>query len=130
MSMPGFVPTAIFAPRSHAEAAEQLRAHLMARAPACPGQRPLPRRGRATAVVPAGLVDIRREAPELVALSSPTWSEPELRFLVRPEMAARLGAAARALPSDLRLGFWEGLRPVTVQRSLWDSGLAFLRASY
>ena len=45
-------------------------------------------------------------------------------------MAARLGTAARALPSDLRLGFWEGLRPVAVQRSLWDSGLAFLRASY
>src|SRR4051812_16049610 len=110
MSMQAVVPTGTFAPRSHAEAAEQLRAHLMALAPACPGRRPSPRRGPAPTVMPAGLVDIRREAPELVALPAPTWSEPELRFLVRPEMAARLGAAARALPSDLRLGFWEGLR--------------------
>jgi D-alanyl-D-alanine dipeptidase len=43
------------------------------------------------------------------------------------EVAERLEAAAAVLPSDLRLGFWEGLRPLPVQRALWESGLEFLR---
>lgn len=73
---------------------------------------------------------MRRAAPGIVVLPAPAWSEPELRFLVRPEMAARLREAAEVLPSDVRLGFWEGLRPREVQRSLWDTALVFLRTSH
>ena len=80
-------------------------------------------------MVPAGLVDVRRTAPGVVLLPAPAWSEPELQFLVRPEVAERLRSAAAVLPSDVRLGFWEGLRPLEVQRSLWETALAFLRSA-
>src|SRR4051794_32759046 len=80
--------------------------------------------------VPGGLVDVRAVAPGLVLLPAPRWSEPELRFLARPEVAERLAQAAALLPTDVRLGFWEGLRPLAVQRLLWESGLAFLQRTY
>jgi D-alanyl-D-alanine dipeptidase len=76
--------------------------------------------------VPAGLVDARG-IPGLALLPAPAWSAPEVRFLVRPEVATRLARAAGALPEGFRLGFWEGLRPVSVQAALWEHGLAFLR---
>jgi D-alanyl-D-alanine dipeptidase len=75
-------------------------------------------------------VDIRKAAAGLFVLPAPQWSDPELRFLVRPEVAARLQRAASALPDDLRLGFWEGLRPLPVQQALWDSALSYLRAAH
>jgi D-alanyl-D-alanine dipeptidase len=75
---------------------------------------------------PVELVDVRK-IDRLVVLAAPQWSHSELRFLVRPEVAARLAQAARSLPEDLRIGFWEGYRPLTVQRALWDEGLAYLR---
>src|SRR5262249_10568358 len=80
-------------------------------------------------MVPRGLVDVRAAAPELVQLPAPAWSDAELRFLVRPEVASRLREAAGVLPSNLRLGFWEGLRPVSVQQKLLDASLGFLRTS-
>ncbi|MFN3649155.1 MAG: hypothetical protein ACK47B_06200 [Armatimonadota bacterium] len=107
--------------------AEQLRAYLMglcprdtlARVRACPDPAP----------VPEGLVDIRIAAPAVVLLDAPVWSDPELRFLVRPEVAERLARVVQVLPSDLRLGFWEGLRPLAVQRTLWGRGLEYLRGA-
>lgn len=101
--------------------ADLLRAHLMDLC--CPGG--VPQEGWR---VPGGLCDVRLAAPSLRILPAPPWAEPELRFLVRPEVAERLERAARALPDDVRLGFWEGLRPVWVQRTLWEAGLTFLRA--
>ena len=106
-------------------AADLLRTHLMAMPPARCFTPPV-----ASPYIPTGLIDIRRAAPTLVLLDTPPWSDAELRFLVRPEVADRLRKAAEILPSDLRLGFWEGLRPVPIQRSLWDSGLSYLRALY
>jgi D-alanyl-D-alanine dipeptidase len=105
-------------------AAHRLRAHLMGfrageTAPTAPAN--------LRVVIPEGLVDIRRAAPSLVLLESPAWSDPQLRFRVRPEVAERLEQAAAVLPSDIRLGFWEGLRPLGIQRSLWERGLAYLR---
>jgi zinc D-Ala-D-Ala dipeptidase len=106
--------------------AERLRAHLMALKPE--SARPGVVRGRD--VLPAeGLVDVRDVVPALVLLPAPPWSDPELRFRVRPEVAERLARAAAILPEDLRLGIWEGLRPMAVQESLWHRGLAFLRGS-
>lgn len=103
-------------------AADLLRAHLMALHPGrCVEQ------AGSVCVVPAELVDVRQAAPGLVVLDSPPWSDPELRFLVRPEVAERLERAASMLPSDIRLGFWEGLRPIRIQRSLWSRGLDYLR---
>jgi zinc D-Ala-D-Ala dipeptidase len=106
---------------SSGRAAEQLRAHLMegCRLAAAGG-----------VVVPIGLVDLRKTAPSLVTLEAPAWSDPELRFLVRPEVAERLERAASVLPSDVRLGFWEGLRPVSVQRRLWRQGMDYLIGLY
>lgn len=75
------------------------------------------------------LVDVREAAPGLVMLPAPSWSEPEQRFLVRPELGERLRRAAHALPSDLRIGFWEGYRPLAVQWALWNTGLDLLRAA-
>lgn len=75
---------------------------------------------------PVELVDIRAIA-RIVLLDAPKWSHPELRFMVRPEVATRLARAAESLPGDLRIGFWEGYRPLTVQRALWDEGLSYLR---
>lgn len=89
----------------------------------CPA---FPRRG-AAAAVPCGLVDVREVAPSLVRLPAPPWSEPELRFRVRPEVATRLARAAEMLPSDVRIGYWEGLRPLYVQQALWETGFAYLR---
>jgi D-alanyl-D-alanine dipeptidase len=105
-----------------AETAEHLRAYLMSAAPAC---RPAPRPGGC-----GELVDVRQLVPGIVALPAPPWSDAELRFMVRPEMAERLRRATAVLPSDIRLGFWEGLRPLSVQRSLWSTGLQFLRTNY
>jgi D-alanyl-D-alanine dipeptidase len=99
-------------------AADRLRAHLMS----CAGTRT-----PEALSVPPGLVDIRQAAPGLVVLDAPPWSHPELRFRVRPELAERLHRAAEMLPSDLRIGYWEGLRPLAVQRSLWERGIAYLR---
>lgn len=85
---------------------------------------------RRCATVPSDLVDVRSVAPELVFLPAPPWSEPELRFRVHPEVARRLQEAAGLLPTDIRLGYWEGLRPLYVQEALWDTGLEFLRAAH
>lgn len=102
-------------------AADRLRAHLMG----CAGAGAAGPRA-----VPAGLVDVRQVASGLVILDAPPWSDPELRFRLRPELAERLQRAAGMLPSDIRIGFWEGLRPLSVQRALWDRGLAYLRRLY
>jgi zinc D-Ala-D-Ala dipeptidase len=83
-----------------------------------------------TADVPQGLVDVRETASGLILLPAPPWSDPELRYRLRPEVADRLLQASLALPDGIRLGFWEGLRPRSIQRTLWDAGLAFLRGSY
>lgn len=120
-------PTPVGA-RSCSATAEQLRAYLM-------GLSSQPARARAAMpavrpALPAGLVDVRQAAPEVVVLPAPQWSEPELRFLVRPEVAGRLHQAAASLPSDLRLGFWEGLRPLPVQQALWDSALSYLSRAH
>lgn len=79
---------------------------------------------------PAGLVDVREVVSGLQALPGPPWAHPELRFLVRPELAERLARAAAALPEGLRLGYWEGLRPLTAQQRLWEAGRRFLRELY
>jgi zinc D-Ala-D-Ala dipeptidase len=106
--------------------ADQLRSYLMR----VPCGRRAAGRPESGPVVPAGLVDVREAAPRIVMLPSPPWSDPDLRVLVRTDVAERLRKAADTLPEDLRLGFWEGLRPIAVQASLWESGLQFLRASY
>jgi len=80
--------------------------------------------------LPSGLVDVRHAAPAVVVLPAPAWSDPAARLLVRPEVADRLQQAALRLPEDVRLGLWEGLRPVPVQRRLWRDGLAYLRESH
>jgi len=107
----------------YAATAERLRRFLMearcltggwGTAPAAPGE----------------LVDVRRAAPGLVVLPAPVWSDPGARFLVRPEVAERLDHAAEAMPVDVRLGFWEGLRPLPVQRALWRLGLRFMCAEH
>jgi len=107
--------------------AEHLRAYLMASAP---GPCSVTLSHATVASVPPGLVDVRQEVPELVILPAPIWSHPDLRFRVHPEVARRLREAATVLPSDIRLAFWEGLRPITVQKQLWDTSLSYLRASY
>src|SRR3989442_131512 len=127
MSMQASIQPILF--RAQAATAERLRAHLLGLAPACRAARRI-EEARDAVVVPRGLVDIRRIAPEVVALPAPAWSEAELRFLVRPEVAERLREAAGVLPANLRLGFWEGLRPVSIQQALWEAGFAYLRSSY
>ena len=107
------------------ETADQLRAFLMGHplfggAPACCGN----------GATLGGLVDVRTAAPRLHLLPSPPWSDPELRFLVRPEVADRLRQASDVLPEDVRLGFWEGLRPVSIQRRLWATGLTFMQEAH
>lgn len=77
---------------------------------------------------PPVLVDVRRIACSLVELPAPPWCAPHHRFLVRPEVAERLAAAAAHLPENLRLGFWEGYRPLRAQRLLWENGLTFMRS--
>lgn len=121
----GPTPISLFS-LTPAAAAARLREHLLAlerpsRGPA--GDTP-------DLSVPKGLIDIRSRTPQIVVLPAPAWSEPELRFLVRPEVADRLAHTAATLPENLRLGFWEGLRPVSVQKTLWDRGLAFLHQSH
>lgn len=80
--------------------------------------------------VPAGLMDVREAAPRLLILPAPPWSHPELRFRVRTEVAERLRAAIDVLPDDIRLGFWEGLRPISIQRRLWTTGLTFMQEAH
>jgi len=114
---------------SDAAVAERLREYLMAAAPACA------RRAERVALegsdaLPRELVDVRTAAPEIRVLSAPAWSDSELRFLIRPEVAERLARAAEGLPGGVYLGFWEGLRPLSVQRSLWSSGIAFLKEAH
>jgi D-alanyl-D-alanine dipeptidase len=65
-----------------------------------------------------------------VTLPAPPWSHAELRFMVRPEVAERLAQAAGVLPEDVRLGFWEGLRPIAVQQTLWETGLVFMHRNH
>ena len=110
-----------------AQMAEHLRAYLM-NVPPCAR-----RLGSPVAFardLPAGLVDVRVEVPGLIILPAPVWSDPELRFRVHPEVARRLRDAAAVLPSDVRLAFWEGLRPLAVQQQLWDTSLGYLQHSY
>jgi D-alanyl-D-alanine dipeptidase len=73
---------------------------------------------------------VREAVPGLVILDAPAWSDKERRFRVRPEVAARLTRAVAAMPENLRLGFWEGLRPVCVQHDLWSHGLDYFRCAY
>ena len=115
--------------RSCPATAERLRAYLMGAAPeAC---RELEMRVRAVhPPAPRGLLDLRNAAPSILSLPAPPWSDPDLRFLVRPELAERLRKTAEVLPNDLRLGLWEGLRPLAIQQSLWETSLAFLRRTY
>ncbi len=101
-------------------------AELAPRSGNCPT---FPRNG-CLASVPCGLVDVRDLAATLVQLPAPPWSEPELRFRVRPEVASRLARAAEMLPSDIRIGFWEGLRPLYVQQALWETGFDYLRRTH
>jgi D-alanyl-D-alanine dipeptidase len=131
MSAPFSLPSPRSTVLPGAATAEQLRAYLMDAAPLAGLERRREARSGAApeAVATGGLLDIRQVAPGIAVLPAPRWSDPELRFLVRPEVAGRLLQAARVLPCDLRLGFWEGLRPLSVQRALWDVGLAYLRAS-
>ena len=113
--------------------ADQLRAHLMRMPAAASARGPrLESAGRAVTRIPVvteGLLDVRRAVPSLLILPAPCWSDPELRFFVRPDLAARLRQATEVLPSDVRLGFWEGLRPLPIQKALWDTGLEFLRTT-
>ena len=111
--------------------ADRLRAHLMAVTPGTLFHCEKMSQGtRLSPAAAAGLVDARAIAPSIVPLAAPVWSDPDLRFLVRPEVGERLRQATEVLPSDLRLGFWEGLRPLPVQQRLWDTGLHFLRSWY
>lgn len=109
--------------------ADLLRAYLMTGpGEACRSEAALS--AAETETIPAGLVDIRSFAPTVFSLGAPPWSHTEQRFLVRPEVAERIRRTTEVLPSDLRLGFWEGLRPVTVQRRLWESSLSFLKTRH
>lgn len=81
-------------------------------------------------LVPRGLVDVRRFAPDMRLLDAPRWSSAQQRFCVRPEIASRLHLASRLLPAKYSLGFWEGYRPLKVQRILWDTGLVLLRETH
>jgi zinc D-Ala-D-Ala dipeptidase len=119
-AVPTGAPLAVNAWRNCPRVAERLRSHLMEAPEAI-------RRRLEPPQVPQGLVDVRTVAAEIVTLPAPPWSDPDLRFLVRPEMADRLRRAAVGMPADVRLGFWEGLRPLCVQRALWNVGLGFLR---
>lgn len=110
------------------QAAEQLRIRLMNYAPAV--EQDSWRWRTANARASFGLVDIRRAAPQIAILPAPVWSASKQRFWVRPELASRLELAARALPAQWTLGFWEGFRPLTIQRSLWVAGLALLSDSH
>lgn len=80
--------------------------------------------------LPLGLADIRQQAAGVRLLAAPVWSSPRQRFLVRPELASRLHIASRLLPGGYDLGFWEGYRPLTVQRTLWETGLSLLNESF
>jgi D-alanyl-D-alanine dipeptidase len=129
MSFPSSVPPAGVSGSLAAtfSLAERVRAHLMrTEAAPCPSAASW----EDAATLPAGLVDLRTAAPEIMALPAPPWSAGSLRFLVRPEVAERLRHAALSMPTDIRIGIWEGLRPVIVQRMLWESSLAFLRAHH
>jgi len=106
---------------------EELREYLLGVVPLAPRSQA---GSAAETALLRSLVDIRTAAPAVAVLPPPTWSDPDLRFFVRPEVARRLQDAALALPSDLRLGFWEGLRPVSVQQALWDTALAFLETQH
>lgn len=116
-----------FVSHTAAMMAEHLRAYLMVSAP---GPCSVTLSQATFASIPCGLVDVRQEVPDLVILPAPVWSHPELRFRVHPEVARRLREAAAVLPSDVRLAFWEGLRPITVQKQLWDTSLSYLRSNY
>jgi D-alanyl-D-alanine dipeptidase len=82
------------------------------------------------AVSTSGLADVRRVARQVRVSPAPPWSAPQERFWIRPEVASRLEAAARALPGSFSLGFWEGFRPLGVQSSLWRIGLELVAAMY
>ena len=105
------------------QAAEHLRARLMNAAPTQNQEFP---RERAA----FDLTDIRQIAPQIAILDAPVWSSSKQRFQVRPEVAIRLERAARQLPSPWTLGFWEGFRPLNVQRNLWETGLLLLQESH
>jgi D-alanyl-D-alanine dipeptidase len=119
---PQFSPTRPDALGS-ARMAEHLRAYLMSSAGKCAARSEPPR-------CASSLVDVREAAPGLVILPAPPWSDPELRFRVHPEVARRLHTATTLLPSDVRIGFWEGLRPLRIQQQLWEVSLGYLRSNY
>lgn len=119
-------PTGLLA----ANAAEDLRTYLMRLSHGTDAAGLARANNAHSGCVPCGLVDIRNAAPSVRLLPAPSWSSPELRFLVRPEVAERLEQAASVLPSDIRLGFWEGLRPLAIQQSLWETSLTYLRTTY
>jgi len=124
MSLPTFSPPPLSNVAGSAHVAEHLRAYLMSTpVGACEARREMPPCARQ-------LVDVRDCVPGLVLLAAPPWSDPELRFLAHPEVATRLRQAASVLPDDLRLGFWEGLRPLPVQQRLWDVSFQYLRTTY
>ena len=113
--------------RQSAQTAQQLRAVLMNLNPAyC---RELAALQAAPDPYLNELIDIRDSAAPIATLPAPPWSAPEARFLVRPEVGERLRRAAYALPSDLRLAFWEGYRPLAIQQALWALGLTLLGAA-
>lgn len=76
--------------------------------------------------LPTGLVDVRQEVPSLLILDPPPWCSAR-RLLIRPETAERLREAAEHMPEGVCIGFWEGLRPRSVQRLLWRMGGELLR---
>ncbi|HEX8552298.1 MAG TPA: hypothetical protein VF681_12180 [Abditibacteriaceae bacterium] len=108
--------------------ASQLRATLMSLAPA---SRPrLWDKPGGVCDAPSGLVDVRHVAPGVRILSSPPWSAPVERHWVHSGVAMRLELAAHALPCGRFLGFWEGFRPLSIQRSLWHTGLELVSELY
>ena len=110
------------------QAAENLRARLMKAAPT--QNQGFWRQREARSRAAFGLTDIRRAAPQIAILDAPVWSSSRQRFQVLPVVATRLERAARELPSSLALGFWEGFRPLDVQRNLWETGLSLLQESH
>ncbi|MBV9470169.1 MAG: hypothetical protein JOZ57_13115, partial [Abitibacteriaceae bacterium] len=111
-------------PLATAQIAQQLRAALMNLHPLTGPDFSALHSG--PVAMPIELNDVRECAPNVVVLPAPPWSAAEPRLWVRPEVGERLRRAAHALPSNLKIGFWEGFRPLVTQQALWNIGLVLL----
>ncbi|QWF71538.1 M15 family metallopeptidase [Methylomonas paludis] len=80
------------------------------------------------------LVDVRHYAPDKISSGATyfAWQIPGslAECYVRDSVARRLARAAQQLPNDLRLYVFDGWRPVTVQRYLFDQYQAELHAKH